>query len=102
MGWASALTIDKFLDFSIARCTLCGVHPEEEMLVERKDGSHTLKYNRVVEVDGRLTTLCLQCKALISVSPDAKSITRLAARLMAKRKWYLDNQWLFKMDGTPR
>lgn len=74
-------------------CILCKADHSAELKYKRKGDTTILKHNFVMELNGRFAPACNICRELIRISPDIKPILRLAARILARRKWIKDMNW---------
>lgn len=75
-----ALSLEEFLDIVTSKCSICGMTPDQTLVVKRADDKHILHHHFIHNGE----TVCRMCRALAK-DYGIKIILRHAARIMAKR-----------------
>lgn len=98
-GQNLGLSLDQFMHVATGRCELCGLQPQEILVVDRKDGRHELAWHYVVRVgrphlsdESGFVPLCRMCKTLCH-SFNMKELISHCARIMARRMWHVHLKW---------
>lgn len=74
------LSFPNFISIVTSKCIICGCNPSEELVIDRKDSSYTLKWHYITTGGA----CCKVCKTL-QQHFDIDMIVRHCARIMAKR-----------------
>jgi hypothetical protein len=102
-GQNLGLSLEQFIHLATGKCEICGLPPQELLIVDRKDGRHILAWNYVIRTEDGYISLCRMCKTLAQ-SFKMKDIISHCARIMARRMWKVHTKWtdlLFQDDDKP-
>jgi hypothetical protein len=91
-GQNLGLSLEQFMYVAQGKCEICGLPPQELLIVDRKDGRHELAWHYVVRTEDGYICLCRMCKTLAQ-SFKMKDIISHCARIMARRMWKLHTKW---------
>ena len=103
-GQNLGLSLEQFLYVATGRCELCGLPPQESLVVDRIDGRHELLWQYVVRTESGYVPLCKMCKTLCQLF-DIKELISHCARIMARRMWQVHLKWtnlLFRGPDLPK
>lgn len=91
-GQNLGLSLDQFMHVATGRCELCGLQPQEILVVDRKDGRHELGWQYVIRTESGFIPLCKMCKTLCQLF-NMKELISHCARIMARRMWHVHLKW---------
>jgi hypothetical protein len=91
-GQNLGLSMEQFMHVATGRCEICGLPPQELLIVDRKDGHHELAWHYVMRTQTGHVALCRMCKTLAQ-SFKMKAIISHCARIMARRMWKVHTKW---------
>jgi hypothetical protein len=95
-GQNLGLSLEQFMHVATGKCEICGLPPQELLVVDRKDGRHELAWHYVVRTEDGHRPLCRMCKTLAQ-SFKMKDIISHCARIMARRMWKVHTKWTDKL-----
>lgn len=99
-GEKLGLSLDQFMHLATGKCEICGLPPQELLVVNRRDGRHELAWHYIIMGEGKPIALCKICKSLAQ-SFKMKDIISHCARIMARRMWKVHTNWLEPLLLTP-
>jgi hypothetical protein len=92
-GQNLGLSLEQFMHTATGQCEICGLPPQELLIINRKDGRHELAWHYVIIGEGKPIALCKMCKSLASQFNITELISH-CARIMARRMWKVHTKWL--------
>ena len=92
-GQNLGLSLEEFMHVATGKCEICGLPPQELLVVDRKDGRHELAWHYVMRTEDGYAPLCRMCKTLAQ-SFKMEDIISHCARIMARRMWKVHTKWL--------
>ena len=91
-GQNLGLSIDEFIHLATGRCEICGLPPQEALIVDRRDGTCKLMWHYVARGENKHIALCRMCKTLAQTFKLNEIISH-CARIMARRMWKVHSKW---------
>jgi hypothetical protein len=91
-GQNLGLSLEQFMQIATGKCEICGLPPQEVLIVDRKDGRYHLAWHYVLRTEDGYVPLCRMCKTLAQ-SFKMKDIISHCARIMARRMWKVHTKW---------
>jgi hypothetical protein len=91
-GQNLGLSLEQFIHIATSQCEICGQAPREALIVNRKDGGHTLMWHYVIRSETGYIPLCKMCKTLAQ-QYKLKELISHCARIMARRMWKVHSKW---------
>jgi hypothetical protein len=92
-GSNMGLPIEQFIYIATGKCELCGLPPQETLIIDRKDGRYHLAWHYVFQTETGYVPMCKMCKTLAQQF-EIKALISHCARIMARRMWQVHTKWL--------
>ena len=99
-GRGLGLSLEEFMHLATGKWEICGLPPQELLVVNRKDGRHELAWHYIILGEGKPIALCKMCKSLASQFSMPELISH-CARIMARRMWKVHTKWLVPLSQAP-